>query len=406
MQQYDCAIIGGGLGGLALAIQLAKANKNVILFEKENYPFHKVCGEYISMESYNFITQLGIDLTSYPQISQLHISACNGNLIHQKLDLGGFGISRYTLDEKLAHIARKHGVTLLENTKVESLHFEDNLFIIKANQQEYFATLACGAYGKRSNIAIKLQRDNDTKIAQISPQLQKNTSKPTKNSLQNFIGVKYHVAADLPHNLIELHNFKNGYCGISKIDNLPQDKVNKHERFCLCYLTTAQNLKENGNMIEEMEKNVLMKNPFLFRYFSTFEKLYPKPLVISQINFNSRKLIDNHVLMLGDAAGLITPLCGNGMSMALHASKILHELLLAFLANKISRQTLEQHYQQQWHKQFAIRLRAGRVLQQLFGNETMTNVVVATLKHTPFVVKKLISLTHGHDFSSYSAKIE
>ena len=41
---YDCAIIGGGLAGLCLAIQLAKNGHKIILFEKNQYPFHKVCG--------------------------------------------------------------------------------------------------------------------------------------------------------------------------------------------------------------------------------------------------------------------------------------------------------------------------------------------------------------------------
>ncbi|MBC7511814.1 MAG: FAD-dependent oxidoreductase, partial [Ferruginibacter sp.] len=50
-QQYDITIIGGGLAGLALAIQLVKKGYSVALFEKEQYPFHKVCGEYISLES-------------------------------------------------------------------------------------------------------------------------------------------------------------------------------------------------------------------------------------------------------------------------------------------------------------------------------------------------------------------
>ncbi|HOZ87448.1 MAG TPA: NAD(P)-binding protein [Bacteroidia bacterium] len=56
---YDCAIIGGGLGGLCLAIQLADKNYSVIVFEKNEYPFHKVCGEYISMESHDFLASLG-----------------------------------------------------------------------------------------------------------------------------------------------------------------------------------------------------------------------------------------------------------------------------------------------------------------------------------------------------------
>ena len=51
-KNFDCAIIGGGLAGLTLAVQLADAGYSVVMFEKGKYPFHKVCGEYISMESY------------------------------------------------------------------------------------------------------------------------------------------------------------------------------------------------------------------------------------------------------------------------------------------------------------------------------------------------------------------
>jgi len=43
---YDLAIVGGGLAGLSFSIQMAKIGYSVILFEKEKYPFHRVCGEY------------------------------------------------------------------------------------------------------------------------------------------------------------------------------------------------------------------------------------------------------------------------------------------------------------------------------------------------------------------------
>ena len=85
--QYDAGIVGGGLAGLALSIQLARQGHRVILFEKEQYPFHKVCGEYISLESWDFLTGLGVDLKSMnvPIITQLQVSAVNGKLLQQKL---------------------------------------------------------------------------------------------------------------------------------------------------------------------------------------------------------------------------------------------------------------------------------------------------------------------------------
>src|SRR5687767_9283184 len=61
---YDVAIIGGGLGGLSLSIQLARKGYRVVLFEKEKYPYHKVCGEYISMEAWPFLEALGVPLAT------------------------------------------------------------------------------------------------------------------------------------------------------------------------------------------------------------------------------------------------------------------------------------------------------------------------------------------------------
>jgi flavin-dependent dehydrogenase len=372
---FDCAIIGGGLAGLTLAIQLRKKGLNIILFEKEEFPFHKVCGEYIAMESWNYLEACGVKLSemNLPQITKLHVSAPNGNLIKHQLNPGGFGISRYTLDNELAKIAKQIGVELLDDTKVIDVQFENELFQINTQNNIYSSKIVLGAYGKRSNLDIKLKRN----FIQLSD----------KNI--NYVGVKYHVKADLPVDLIELHNFSDGYCGISKVDG---------ESYCLCYLTTADNLKKSGNDIKKMEENILMKNPFLKKYFTEFPVLFDAPLAISQINFSSKKSIENHIIMLGDAAGLITPLCGNGMSMALHASKILSELLHSYFENKLSRDELEKLYSRLWNKQFANRLKVGRIIQSFFGNEKLTNIFISVLKPFPFLVKKLIKLTHGKPF--------
>src|SRR5216117_3214132 len=110
--KYDLAIVGGGLAGLALAIQSARAGYQTVLFEKEKYPFHKVCGEYVSLESWDFLEELGVPLSqmNLPIIKRLLVTAANGKQLEQDLPLGGFGISRYKLDAMLAGIARQSGV--------------------------------------------------------------------------------------------------------------------------------------------------------------------------------------------------------------------------------------------------------------------------------------------------------
>ncbi len=373
---YDIAIVGGGLAGLALSILMAKEKYKVILFEKEKYPFHKVCGEYISMESRPFLKKLGLPLDSMnlPLIKNLIVTAPSGASIKSKLEMGGFGISRYKLDEALKNIAEESGVKLLEETKVSDVIFDRDFFTIQFPGGEVSAATVAGAYGKRSNLDVKWKRDFTSE-------------KPGK--LNNYIGVKYHVYANLPPDTICLHNFENGYCGISQIEN---------NQFCLCYMTTADNLKKNNNSIAQMEKQVLYKNPFLKQIFTTSRFFFDKPVTISQISFAEKPVVENHVLMMGDAAGMITPLCGNGMSMALHGARLAFINIHAFLQGEISRDEMEDGYAQAWHQQFNRRLKMGRRLQRYFGKTWVTNLFISFLRPLGFLTRKIIKATHGREF--------
>jgi len=326
--EYDVAIIGGGLAGLAASILLARSGHSVVLFEKEKYPFHKVCGEYISFESWNFLKrlELPLDELALPVIDTLLLTSPNGNDFKTKLPLGGFGISRYKLDSLLANIAKQKGVHLIEETKIDDVVFNEN-FQANFHAGSFVSKVCCAAFGKRSNLDIKWKR----KFLQGST-----------NRLDNYVGVKYHVKTNWKKNIIGLHNFENGYCGISKIEE---------DKYCLCYMTKADNLKKCGNNISQLEEVVLCKNQHLKKIFLNSEKCESFPLTISQINFNKKTQIENHMFMLGDSAGMITPLCGNGMSIALHTAKIASELINHFMEEKISRTQMEELYKKNWSKQ-------------------------------------------------------
>ncbi|MHA4808657.1 NAD(P)/FAD-dependent oxidoreductase [Flavitalea flava] len=375
-RNYDVLIAGGGLAGLALSIQLSRAGYRVALFEKEAYPFHKVCGEYISLESWNFLEEMGLPLSDWnlPLIKRVQISAPNGKYIEHTLPLGGFGISRYKIDAALASIARESGVDLFESTKVNDIRFERSRFHIRTSEGHFKGKVACGTFGKRSNLDIKWKR----------PFIRKRSAR-----LNNFVGVKYHVRIPFPSDLIALHNFQNGYCGLSKIEE---------DLYCLCYMTTADNLRNNGNSIPEMEKNVLCQNPLLKEIFEGSSITFSQPLTISQISFEKKSTVENHVLMIGDAAGMVPPLSGNGMSMALHGSKIAFRCIDAFLRDQIVRHEMEQEYMDQWNKEFGKRLWMGRVLQRLFGSGFRTNLLLHSLKPFPKLISFLIRQTHGQPF--------
>lgn len=374
---YDVAIVGGGLAGLSMSILLAKKGHKVILFEKEQYPFHKVCGEYISMESWNFLNGLGLNLEELqlPVINKLIVSAPNGHYLTSKLDTGGFGISRYLLDNKLKMIAEKCGVYVCENIKITFVEFINDAFTVSFNGGSCNARIVTAGYGKKSNLDVKWNRQFIRKKV---------------NKLNNYIGVKYHIKTDFPVDTIALHNFENGYCGISKIEE---------DIYCLCYLTTAKNLQANKGSIKSMEENVLYRNPYLKKIFTQSTFIFSSPVTISQISFDKKTQVENHILMIGDAAGMITPLSGNGMSMAMHSAKIAAKHSENFLLGNITRNDMEAQFKVEWDITFSSRLRWGRIIQKFFGKSGVTNAFIRTLKYFPGLVHAIIKSTHGKDFN-------
>jgi flavin-dependent dehydrogenase len=200
-----------------------------------------------------------------------------------------------------------------------------------------------------------------------------------RTSLNQYIGVKYHIKTDFPKDKIALHNFDDGYCGISAIED---------DLYCLCYMTTKANLKKSENSIAIMEELVLSKNPFLAKIFKNSEKIWPQPEVISQISFEKKGQFEGDIPLLGDASGMIAPLCGNGMSMAFHGAYLLHNLLE-------SGEDLKENYPKKWNENFATRLWMGRNVQRLFGNPIMTDLLIRSMKLTPSVLQLIIKNTHG-----------
>ncbi|MFY0671964.1 MAG: NAD(P)/FAD-dependent oxidoreductase [Bacteroidia bacterium] len=376
--QYEIGIIGGGLAGLCASIQLAKKGHSVVLYEKNHYPFHKVCGEYISLESREFLRSLGFDAFEHdlPQIKNFTLSHTNGKVLNLKLPLGAFGVSRHYIDDKLAEIALESGVVLLQGTEVTDVEFFDvnDVFKVSTKTGDLIFKQVLGSYGKRSKLDKKKNRPFIEKI---------------KDPKNNFVGVKYHVKSDIDEDKIELHLFEEGYGGISRVEG---------DKTCFCYLTTANLLKKSGGDITAMEEKFLRANPHLNDHFNSFEKLWDEPLTISNIEFGPKEQVHNHIIMLGDAAGMITPLTGNGMSMAMHASKLASEEVVKFLAGKATRDQMEANYTKLWQKHFGKRVKRARKYQNMFFKENLVSSVMSAANVVPFVGKLMVKSTHGKSF--------
>ena len=366
---YDVIIIGGGLAGLCNAIHLSNFGKKVLLIEKNSYPKHKVCGEYISNEVLPYLSFLEINPFDFGavKIDNFQLSTTNNKLISAKLPLGGFGISRYKLDYILSEKAKEKGVKILQDI-VLNVDFKNNSFELETkNNQKFRSKIAIGAFGKRSLLDVKMERDF---IQKKSP----------------YLGVKIHVKGIFPSNLVALHNFKGGYCGVSNVEN---NTIN------LCYITNFSSFKEYKN-IEDFLENVVFKNRFLKEIFQKTTPLFEQPLSISQISFETKKPVENHIIMCGDAAGLIHPLCGNGMSMAIQSAQIASKLILNYLNDEnATRSYLEKEYIRQWNKVFKWRLKSGHFIARLFRNHRIANFLLQVLRKLPFLFPVIIQQTHG-----------
>ncbi|MBC91793.1 MAG: FAD-dependent oxidoreductase [Flavobacteriaceae bacterium] len=369
IKSFDVIIVGGGLAGLTSAIHLSKFKKQVLVIEKQSYPKHKVCGEYISNEVIPYLNSLEIDpiKEGAKKINKVHVSTTNGSLIKGDLPLGGFGMSRYFFDNLLLKKACLNGVKVIKDS-VMSIIFQNDIFIIKTKSSDIFKSkIAIGAYGKRSDLDIKMNRKF---IRKKSP----------------YLAVKSHAKGKFPDDLIGLHNFKGGYCGVSKVEN---NSIN------LCYITEYSSFKKHKN-ISDFQKQVVFKNKHLRKIFKESTSLFKKSLTISQISFETKNPIENHIIMCGDTAGVIHPLCGNGMGMAILSSKLASELIIQFLNGEIkNREDLENQYLMSWNKEFKTRLKMGHFIAWLFRSEIISQITYSIIKMIPFLLPKMIQFTHG-----------
>lgn len=367
MQHIEIAVIGGGLSGLIAAYLLGKSGRDVLLIEKKSYPFHRVCGEYVSNEVADFLLEEGLFPAALnpSELTQFRLTSINGKIAEMPLDLGGFGISRFAFDQFLYEKCKGVGVKFLLNTQVlDVIQPNDSLFRLSLDSENTVtAAIVLGAFGKRSKIDKVLQRSF---MSTRSP----------------FIGVKYHVRASHEPDVVALHNFEGGYCGINQVEN---------GVFNVCYLGNRNLLKRHGT-INAMETKVLFKNPHLKKIFGEAEFLWEKPEVINEISFSTKKPVENNILMLGDAAGMITPLCGNGMAIAIHTGKLAAEAVLAH----DSLPEILYAYASTWEHYFQQRLFIGRMVQGLFGAAARSDFAVRLVNQIPFLARQIMSRTHGN----------
>ncbi len=362
--QYDVAIIGAGLAGCSAAIQLAQAGVRVLLLEQSRYPVHKLCGEFLSVEVTDTFDRLGIldavQQAGSSKISQAYLTTQSGQSFRHPLPGTALGLSRYQLDLILFQRSLAVGADGRDGVVVKSV--TGNLavgFELVTSQGNFSARVVLGAHGKKSAFGSTLTRSNR------SP----------------FVAFKAHYTGLSIPNLIELHAFDGGYCGLSAIES---GQVN------LCWIGHDRILQGDRDI-----PPALYTNPVLADRLSKMTRVPGSLNALSQISLEIKPKFVENVLQIGDTGGMITPLCGDGMAMAMRSTELAIPAILGFLSGDRSELELKRQYEAAWNREFWLRLRVGKLMHQAFIRPSWANIGVEICDRFPALGGWIIQATRG-----------
>ncbi len=303
-------------------------------------------------------------------IHRAYLTTASGASFRSQLPSTALGLSRYQLDLILFQRAQSLNVHCQDLTKVTGVSGDlANGFLVTTNKGEFTSRLVIGAFGKRSPLDRTLDRQF---IKQKSP----------------WIAYKGHFTGIDIQDVIELHSFPNGYCGLSQIET---GEIN------VCWIAHNRVMQEELDPVLKIPKS-LCQNPVLADRFENMQQTSPNLQGLSQITFALKENFHNDICMIGDTAGMIAPLCGDGMAMALRSAEIAVPLVSQFLNGEPNINNIDkfkQSYAIAWQKEFRTRLQLGRAMHNCFVQPVLANLGVNVCHIFPSLGNWIIGATRG-----------
>ena len=377
---WDAAVVGGGPAGCSTAIRLARRGLRVILFEAKTYPHDKLCGEFLSPECARLLADLGLgqrlgELMAVP-IQTVTITAPDGAAWETRLPGTALGLSRRTLDAALVEQARQVGVVVREAETVNCVegNLEHGFSLVSSGKDHTTAAQAravVAAHGKLGAFARALGRHF----------LEKR---------QPYLAFKAHFRGPPIPRRIELHTFPGGYCGMSEIEG--GQKVvclMAHER--VFQLAGGRGPEGIDRFIHWMK----MQNLYLRSWLQWADRIHERWISIAQIPFLQKQVVEKDVIMTGDSAGIIAPLAGNGIAMALEGGVLAAEWLARYLMGDTGAGDLRREYPRAWQRRFGARMHLGRAIQPVLLNPKAASLALKLLNTFPMIGSTLVKHTRS-----------
>jgi len=362
---YDLIVIGGGPGGCATAITAMRKGSRVLLLERERYPRHRVCGEFVSAESLALLASLlSADqqelISAAPRISWARVFA-DGSELRFEVNPPAASISRYDLDLALWNSSLRVGVDARDGCTVQSVNGESP-FALTTTAGVFHARSIVNAAGRWSFL----------------------TSSATRNRASDarWIGVKRHFCEANPSTSVDLYFFDGGYCGVQPVSYSGAKGAGIVNASAMVRADIATDLKD-----------VLERHPALRERSQGWDPVIDQATT-SPLVFHKPEPVQRKMLQVGDAATFVDPFIGDGISMALRSGALAAECLEPFFRNACAFEKAAAEYEELYSMRLAPVFRASSVLRKLLRIPyPIRKPAMSLLRHAPLITRQIVRMT-------------
>lgn len=377
--KHEIVIIGGGPSGSTAAIYLTEFGFDVCLIEKKIFPREILCGEFLSREVVNNLKELNLFsdfLNLNPNPIKSFAMCDDKNEISTQLDFQAYGLKRSVFDNLLLMNAKAKGVKVYQPYEVSEIIKKDNGYKLSLKSSVHSPQMinsryVIAAYGKRNHLDAKLNR----KFFSYK---------------SNLDGIKYHVnkkfLRNVNDNQIQIYTADGIYCGVNSVSE---------EEVTFCFLEDRARILRTP--VQSLEKLSNSSSSFKSLFTSEIENVFLSNRVYGSGNifFGRRNRVENGIFMIGDAAQVIAPLAGDGISMAMDSAKLLANLFSDKKQKNISDADLYDMYNGEWQKCFERRLRTALFIQRVLFKKAGRRIGLSGLEYFPQALNYIIKKTRG-----------
>jgi geranylgeranyl reductase family protein len=365
----DVIVVGAGPAGSAAACYLAMAGYDVILVDRCKFPRDKVCGDFVSPISQNELAKLKItrsqEFKSANQITKASVYLDGSKLVSrivpkvEGLPRYGRVVPRLILDKLLLDTACKGGAVFFEDLKAVNMRKKRRSVELEAEGSEGKRTLKArlliGADGSNSTI---------TRIVRGQP----------PSSADRIIAIRgYFEGVEGPSNQADLHFNKESFPGYCWLFPTGKNQANVGVGAPLDTIPSGIRLKELLDHLISTDAALKrrLKNTKLIG------KIGGCPLTTYNPNL---PLVDDRVMLVGDAAGLVNPLNGEGIQYALLSGRWASEVAIsALMADDLSKDALVA-YQNTVERELRYGMSLARLIVQLIRNRSLNPLWLRSLE--------------------------